>query len=183
MAKRDRTNLGLFDVQNTVQQEDRLSFYTEVIVPNPRFEDPNRVADVALLEPVTRQAVQAIIAQAETMFGVTLAVFETYRSHERQTEMFDQGTSKLNVSGVHHFGLACDFVMEIGGHPSWRGGFKFLGQLARAYGLIWGGEWGFPKTPTSFPDSDHVQRCSIAKQQDLLAQTWYPDAQYNPYNG
>jgi hypothetical protein len=160
-----------------------LSFYTEVIVPHPRFQDPNRVSDVALLEPVTRQAVQAVIAQAKTMFGIRLSVFETYRSQVRQTEMLDQGMSRLNHVGVHHFGLACDFAIEIGGHPLWTGGFRFLGQLARAYGLIWGGEWGFPRTPTSFPDADHVQRCSIAKQHDLFARTWYPETHYNPYEG
>jgi len=160
-----------------------MSFYTDVIVPSPQFNDADRISDTALLEPVTRQAVQAIIAQALSVYGIKLIVFETYRSQARQTEMFNQGASKLKVVGVHHFGLACDLVKEINGQPSWKGDFGFLGKLATANKLIWGGDWGHPQTPTNFPDSDHVQRCSIAKQHDLFAETWYPDGTYNPCNG
>ncbi len=63
------------------------------------------------------------------------------------------------------------------------GDFSFLGALAKANGLIWGGDWGNPDVQHTFVDSVHVQRCSLAKQHDLFAETWYPDASYNPYNG
>jgi hypothetical protein len=82
---------------------------------------------------------------------------------------------------VHHYGLACDIVRVVGGEPSWKGDFSFLGQLAHSSGLIWGGDWGAPNIKHSFIDSVHVQRCTVARQGDLFAGTWYPDDSYNPY--
>jgi hypothetical protein len=37
------------------------NFYTDVIMKDGRFKNPNRVADVNLLEPTTRNLVNAII--------------------------------------------------------------------------------------------------------------------------
>jgi len=159
-----------------------LSFYDDVIKKSPKFNLTARVADIDLLEPTTRRAVSTIIEQAKSVYGIDLIAFETYRSQSRQTAMFNQGASKLKLVGVHHYGLACDLVKSVNGEPSWKGDFGFLGKLAKANGLIWGGDWGHPDKPTNFPDSDHVQRCSIAKQHDLFAESWYPDGQYNPYN-
>jgi hypothetical protein len=84
--------------------------------------------------------------------------------------------------GVHAYGLACDIVKVIGGEPSWKGDFWFLGQLAHASGLIWGGDWGDPDISHSFLDLVHVQRCTIARQPMLFAGTWYPEDDYNPYS-
>jgi len=84
---------------------------------------------------------------------------------------------------VHHYGLACDIVKSINGQPSWKGDFSILGQMAHAHGLIWGGDWGTPSVHHSFIDSDHVQRCSIAKQGSLFLEKWYPDDNYDPYQG
>jgi hypothetical protein len=160
-----------------------MSFYTDVIVKSPHFSDNDRVSDLDLLEPATRQAVQTIVAQAKSIYGFDFLVFETYRSQNRQALLFSQGATKLKVVGVHHYGLACDLVKSINGQPSWKGDFGFLGKLAKANGLVWGGDWGHPQTPTNFPDSDHVQRCSIAIQHDLFAGSWYPDTTYDPYAG
>ncbi len=157
-----------------------MSFYTDVIQADARYNSTARINDVALLEPGTRAAVQGIVADALSIYGIKLMVFETFRSQARQTEMYNQGSSKLKVVGVHHFGLACDLVKDVGGEPSWKGDFGFLAKLAKAHKLIWGGDWGHPQTPTDFPDSDHVQRCTIAQQHALFAGTWYPDAGYDP---
>lgn len=83
---------------------------------------------------------------------------------------------------MHHYGLSCGIVKSIGGKPSWKGDFSLVGELAHAYGLIWGGDWGNPKVHHSFIDSVHVQRCSIKRQGALFMGEWYPDASYNPYN-
>ncbi len=80
-----------------------------------------------------------------------------------------------------HYGLACDIVREVAGEPSWKGDFAFLGELAHASGLIWGGDWGNPKIKHSFVDAVHVQRCTVVRQPALFAGTWYPDDAYNPY--
>jgi hypothetical protein len=157
------------------------NFYTDMIQKDPRFNSTTRVSDPALLEPTMRQLVQQIIDSAQQM-GISLMIFETYRSQARQQELFNNGATKLRTVGVHAYGLACDIVKVVGGDPSWKGDFSFLGQLAHASGLIWGGDWGDPDISHSFVDLVHVQRCTIARQPTLFAGTWYPEDDYNPYS-
>ncbi len=127
-----------------------------------------------------RQLVEDIVTSANQM-GIELMIYETYRSQDRQQELFNQGATKLRTAGVHHFGLACDIVRVVGGEPCWKGDFSFLGHLAQSCGLIWGGDWGAPTIKHNFVDSVHVQRCTVARQGNLFAGVWYPDATYNPY--
>jgi hypothetical protein len=115
------------------------SFYEDVIKNDARFNSVNRVADPELLEPVTRAAVASILDDARAL-GIELMVFETCRSQAGQQELFNQEASKLRVVGVHHSGLACDLVKVVAGEPSWKGDFSFLGKLAHAHRLIWGGD-------------------------------------------
>lgn len=156
------------------------NFFTDVIQKDKRCNSSTRVADLALLEPVTRAAVEAIVQDAAAL-GITLMVFETFRSQVRQSELFAKKASKLQKVGVHHYGLACDLVKNIGGEPSWKGDFGFLGKLAKKHGLIWGGDWGNPGKPTKFVDGVHVQRVTVPRQKQLFAGTWYPDGAYNPW--
>lgn len=151
-----------------------------MIRADARFDSPDRISDLDLLEPTTRQLVEKIITAAAQM-GMPVMVFETYRSQERQQLLFGNGASKLRTVGVHHYGLACDIVRVVGKEPSWKGDYGFLGQLAHSSALIWGGDWGAPNIRHSFVDSVHVQRCTIARQPELFAGNWYPDELYNPY--
>jgi hypothetical protein len=157
------------------------TFYRNVISHDPRFRSVERVGDASLLEPTTRQLVGGIISAAQQM-GIEIMIYETYRSQNRQQELFNQGATKLRTVGVHHYGLACDIVRVVSGEPSWKGDFSFLGHLAQSCGLIWGGDWGAPNIKHSFVDSVHVQRCTVARQGDLFAGRWYPDETYNPYD-
>lgn len=156
------------------------NFYTDVIQRDPRFNSVTRINDLALLEPVTRGHVQQIIDNAATN-GIKLMVYETYRSQARQTALFEQKATQLKTVGVHHYGLACDIVKDLNGEPSWKGDFKFLGDLARTNAMIWGGDWGTPAIKHTFFDNDHVQRCTVARQDSLFSGSWYPDGNYNPY--
>lgn len=158
------------------------NFYEQVIRQDPRFHSTSRINDPNLLEPVTRQAVAAIIAEAKAA-GIDLLLFETYRSRERQGQLFDQGVTQLQQVGVHHYGLAGDIVKIIQGEPSWDGDFAFLGRLAKKYGLVWGGDWGSPDKPHSFRDYVHVQRCSVADQKRIFSGCCYPGQDYDPYGG
>jgi D-alanyl-D-alanine carboxypeptidase-like protein len=157
------------------------NFYTEVILQDERLASRSRINDIALLEPSTRQSVQAILADAAAS-GVSLMVFETYRSQERQEALFQQGATQLRTVGVHHYGLACDIVKSVDGEPSWKGDFSLLGALARTHHLIWGGDWGRPGLPHTFVDGVHVQRCSLQRQASLFRGEWYPDPTYDPYD-
>lgn len=156
-----------------------MSFYTEVIRNSAVFGSPTRVHDIGLLEPVTRAAVERIIGAAG-QHGVKLMIFETYRSQQRQTELFKQKATQLETVGVHHYGLACDLVKDINGQPSWKGDFTFLKKLAEDNGLIWGGDWGNGTVIHSFVDGDHVQRVNVADQARLFSLDWYPDENYQP---
>lgn len=157
------------------------TFYTDVISKDARFASSVCIADASLLEPMTRQLVESLVSSAQQM-GIEVMIHETYRSQDRQQELFNSGASKLRTVGVHHYGLACDIVRLAGGEPCWKGDFTFLGQLAQSCGLIWGGDWGAPHIKHSFIDSVHVQRCTVARQGDLFAGVWYPDETYNPYD-
>ena len=120
------------------------NFYTDVIKKNKQFNSKNRIARLKTFRTgYSRAVVQAIIADAAAN-GLKLMIFETYRSQARQTELFNQGATKLKQVGVHDYGLACDIVKDINGQPSWKGDFSLLGQLARHHNLIWGGDWGTP---------------------------------------
>ena len=156
------------------------NFFTDTIRQDPRFELAKRVAELALLEPVMRGRVQQILDDAKA-HGIELMVYETFRSKARQLDLFNRGASKLRDVGVHNYGLACDIVKVVDGEPSWKGDFGLLGTLARAHGLIWGGDWGEPGRPHSFLDLVHVQRCTVARQASLFRGDWYPDAAYDPY--
>ena len=155
------------------------NFYTDVICKDPRFHSTAQCRDIALLEPVTRAAVQSIIADAAAM-GITLRVSETYRSQELQTKDYEEGASQLKTVGVHHYGLACDFFKVVNGKASWAGDWTFLSRLARKHGMISGLDWGHEYVPDGFHDPDHVQRIAVADQSKLFSGEWYPDATYTP---
>ncbi len=152
-----------------------MSFYIDVIQQDPRFHSTETVRDMDLLDPATRAAVQAIIAGAAQQ-GITLEVTETYRSQERQEQLFAQHVTELQTVGVDHYGLATDFCKIGDGKASWDGDWSFLAPLCAANGMIWGGDWGEPDQTHTFRDYDHVQRCEVSQQPSLFAGTWYPDS-------
>lgn len=153
------------------------SFYTQVLAADRRFHSLVPIQDLMMLEPVTRGAVEKII-QFATQAGVQLKVLETYRSVERQAELFRQGATKLQQVGVHHYGLACDLGIVIGGQVNWKANYAVIGGYAKTFGLVWGGDWGEPDKPHTFRDYDHVQRIAVADQEKLFNGSWYPAPDY-----
>ncbi len=65
------------------------NFFEDVIQPDSRFHSTQPINDPALLEPTTRAAVEAIIADAAAN-GMALMIFETFRSQERQALLYSQ---------------------------------------------------------------------------------------------
>jgi len=151
------------------------NFFTEIIQRDPRYLSTDPVNDVALLEPAFRAKAQAFVDAAFAQ-GIELVSTETYRSSQRQQQLFDEGKTQLRVVGVHHYGLALDFAKKIGGKESWEGDWTFMGPLAAAHGAVAGADWGQPDKPHNFRDWDHLQGVTIAEQTGLLAGTWYPGA-------
>jgi hypothetical protein len=151
------------------------NFYSDVICKSPQFSSVAAVRDISMLEPVTREAVINIMADASAM-GIKLMITETYRSQQRQRMLFDQKATQLETVGVHHYGLAADFCKVVDGNASWAGDWSFLRDLANKHGLISGLDWGLPNAHHSFVDPDHVQRCTVEQQNALFTQNWYPSS-------
>src|ERR1035437_4519777 len=74
------------------------NFFQDVIKRDQRFNSTKVIADLNLLEPVTRQLVQNIITDAAA-HGVTYMVFERFRSQVRQSALFDDHATQLKNVG------------------------------------------------------------------------------------
>jgi hypothetical protein len=158
-----------------------MSFYNTAIRNSKAFRSDTVCKDMAMLEPGTRAAVVAMLAEAKED-SHDLRVLETYRSQTRQSALFAKHATQLRIVGCHGYGVAVDFGVFIdekyqaGNEP-----YVFLRDLARAHGMISGQDWGHSKTG-DFIDSGHVQRVPVWRQAMLFAGTWYPPAEgYDPY--
>lgn len=157
------------------------NFYEDVIKKDSRFASTECISDINLLEPGTRIAVQALIADAASQ-GKPLRVLETYRSQARQEMLYEKHLTELRKVGVHNYGLACDFAYEPEGKYDPKGeDYLFLVALCGKHGLISGVDWGTPHIEHSFRDYDHVQRCPVWRQNALFAGLWYPPPLYDPH--
>ena len=149
------------------------NFYIDVIQKSPLFHTTNRVNDLNMLFPAFRTKIEALLIESEKS-EAPLMVLETFRSSERQLQLYEAKATQLKTVGVHHYGLAVDIVKKVNGEPSFFGDFSFLGKLAKNQGLIWGGDWGEPNKPHTFRDMDHIQFIPVSDQNKLFAGTWYP---------
>lgn len=156
------------------------SFYDSVIRNSAAFRSDAVCKDSNLLEPGTRAAVLAMLADAKSQ-NIDLRLLETYRSQTRQSALFVKRATQLRVVGCHGYGVAADFGMFINGkYAENNKPYVFLRQMARKYGLISGQDWGHAKEG-SFVDSGHVQRVPVWRQNQLFAGAWYPPVEYDPY--
>lgn len=156
------------------------SFYDTVIRNSKAFRSDAVCKDMALLEPGTRAAVTALVAEARAA-GIDIRVLETYRSQTRQSALFQQRRTQLRTVGCHGYGVAVDFGVFISGkYAQDNKPYVFLRTLARKHGLISGQDWGRAKGG-SFVDSGHVQRVPVWRQDQLFSGAWYPPVDYDPY--
>lgn len=135
---------------------------------------------MALLEPGTRAAVLALVADA-TAQGHDLRVLETYRSQTRQSALYMRHATQLRQVGCHGYGVAVDFGVFVNGkYAEDNKPYVFLRELVRKHGLISGQDWGHAKEG-GFVDSGHVQRVPVWRQSTLFGSAWYPPTDYDPY--
>lgn len=156
------------------------SFYDTVIRNSAAFRSDAVCKDTALLEPGTRAAVLALLADAKEQ-GIDLRLLETYRSQTRQSALFVKHATQLRVVGCHGYGVAADFGVFIKGvYQGDNKPYLFLRGMARKHGLISGQDWGHAK-PGNFVDGDHVQRVPVWRQSAVFGGAWYPPEIYDPY--
>ena len=156
------------------------TFYDTVLRNSKAFRSDAVCKDPAMLEPGTRAAVIALVADAKAK-GIDLRLLETYRSQTRQSSLFMQHRTQLRVVGCHGYGVAADFGVFVNGqYAEHDEPYLPLRALARKHGLISGIDWGHPKIG-GFEDSGHVQRVPVWRQSALFSGVWYPPADYDPY--
>lgn len=158
-----------------------MSFYTDVIEKDARFKSSMICKDEALLEPGTRAAAAAFLADAKAA-GYDVRISETYRSPARQRMLFSEGYTQLKNVGCHGYGVAFDVQLFIGGKYVEDGQkYAFLLPIAKKHGLVWGGDWGTPHAKHTFRDWDHFQRIPVFRQQAMFSGQWFPPTEYDPY--
>jgi hypothetical protein len=133
--------------------------------PPPGLRESRELADC---HPELQRRFGALRVDFEREQGRQLIITSTYRSPERQAELYAQGRtapgqvvtkldghakkSRHNVYPAEALDVAIDVDPGPGKHVSWdRGAFAPLGPLALRHGLVWGGGW------TSLQDDPHLE--------------------------
>lgn len=115
---------------------------------------------ITALHPVLRHLAQTLLDTAHAQ-GIPLALGETYRSVERQDYLYAQGRTRpgsivtyaegYKLSSYHQWGLAFDVFINQKGKEYDTALLAKVGQLGKAIGLEWGGDW------LNFKDTPHFQ--------------------------
>lgn len=105
------------------------------------------------LHPIMRAPVTALLSNL-SMSGHRFALFEGYRTPERQEALYAQGRTKPGAvvtharswESAHNFGLAVDLVWFENGQWSWDAKHPWdkLGDFAERYGLVQPIRWDRP---------------------------------------
>lgn len=106
------------------------------------------------LHPTVEEMARQLLSNAADE-GIDLLVTSTYRDHESQNELYAQGRTKPGrvVTNAragrswHNWRLAFDVVPMRNGKPVWGTSgddlvlWKRVGELGKAVGLEWAGDW------------------------------------------
>lgn len=128
-----------------------MNWYEDGIKKHGRYQLTGLTSDVDILHPQFALSVLKLFINAHKE-GLRVCIFETFRSQERQLDLFNKGKTKLSKNGMHHFGIAADVVFRTEkNQPIWQGDWAALGKIGKELGLYWGGDW------ESFRDYPHFQ--------------------------
>lgn len=128
-----------------------MNWYENKIKKYEHYKTFKTASDIKILYPGFAFLILKLFINAYKE-GLEVCIFETYRSQERQLDLFNKGKTTLKKNGMHHFGVAADIVFRNeNNHPIWKGDWDKLGQIGKDLGLFWGGDW------ESFRDYPHFQ--------------------------
>src|SRR3989339_1118908 len=145
-----------------------MNWYRDKIKIHPKYKLNQIVSDLSFLYPGFAFLIIKTFALARRE-KLRVHIFETYRSQERQLDLFNRGRSKLRANGMHHFGVATDIIfLDKNNNPSWSDehNWKRLGEIGKSFGLTWGGDWPW--------DKPHFQFITVAAQHKSVT-TNYPE--------
>lgn len=130
--------------------------------------------DLTKVESKLREAVEVILKVMEKG-GLPMLVTDTLRTTEEQQALYAQGRTKpgqivtyadgIKVKSNHQapegstLGRAVDMCFLINGKPAWPNDSKLwniYGAVAKAHGLVWGGDWKDSKGKPR-PDYPHIE--------------------------
>lgn len=103
------------------------------------------------LVPAARERVQKFINNCKAE-GIDLLITSTYRDNESQNALYAQGrtapghivTNARGGQSFHQYRCAVDIVPLTNGKPNWNSSdpvWKRVGEIGKAAGLEWAGEW------------------------------------------
>lgn len=107
------------------------------------------------LVPVVEEMKQQLITIMAAV-GHPIRVTDAYRSCEEQNKLYAQGrTTPGNIvtnakcgESLHNYRCAFDVAFEVGGSVTWDGPWDMCGEIGKALGFEWGGDWeGFQDRP------------------------------------
>jgi peptidoglycan L-alanyl-D-glutamate endopeptidase CwlK len=121
------------------------------------------------LAPPVKQRAQAFIEAAKAK-GIDLLVTSTYRDHESQTALYNQGrttpgkvvTNAKAGQSWHNHRCALDVVPLVNGKAIWNDNVVWMqiGEIGVACGLEWAGNW---KTFKEFPHFQYTGGLTMAQ--------------------
>lgn len=113
--------------------------------------------DLSLLTAETRALAVQLVQDARAA-GLCVAIFEAWRSTDRQNWLKEQGKSTVGADSMaarHVRGMAVDVVfLNLTGQWTWnvpQTEWQKLGAIGMGLGLTWGGSW------QTFKDYPHFQ--------------------------
>lgn len=120
-----------------------------VAVPSGPLVDARSETAIATLHPRVQPLARQLVRDAAAA-GITIKVTSGTRTYAEQDSLYEQGRSRTgsvvtNARGGqsnHNFGVAFDVTVFDGVVPIWESPrYKTVGQLGKALGLEWGGDW------------------------------------------
>ena len=110
--------------------------------------------DISQLLPVAQEACKLFLEQCEKA-GLKVKITETYRSQERQNELYAQGRTTpgqivtWTKNSRHTSRRAWDICQNIKGkeYDTSTGFFDKCGEVAALLNITWGGSWKTPDRP------------------------------------
>lgn len=111
----------------------------------------NACRDISKLTETAQIACRFFLEECKAQ-GLNVLITETYRSQERQNELYAQGRTKLGKivtwtrNSRHTSGRAWDICQNVKGQEySNISFFRKCGEIAKNLGIIWGGDWSPPE--------------------------------------
>lgn len=112
------------------------------------------IKDITALTPLAQLACELFMAECQKQ-GLKVRITETYRSQERQNELYAQGRTKpgnkvtWTLNSRHTSRRAWDICQNIKGkeYDTSTGFFEKCGAVAKKLGITWGGTWKTPDRP------------------------------------